>query len=237
MNKEVARAHHETAKKHFQLSNFEEALVQFKMAYKFAPLPKLLFNIAACHEGLGNLREARDTYWLFLQKMPGTPHRVVVEARLENLTRRLKKQDASSAAEQEMAKPAVAPAPAIPQPEVRPARWKKIAGWTGVGVGGAALLTGVIFGAMAEQKEREYRQGIQDKRLYHDQLQTADTGRLYETVGIATLIAGGVIAAAGGGLLLWEALGPDEKEGEADLTALAPFAITSGAGVVGRVRF
>ncbi len=29
LNKEVARAHHETAKKHFRLSNFEEALVQF----------------------------------------------------------------------------------------------------------------------------------------------------------------------------------------------------------------
>ena len=62
LNKEVARAHHETAKKHFRLSNFEEALVQFNKAYEYAPLPKLLFNIAACHEGLDNLKQARDTY-------------------------------------------------------------------------------------------------------------------------------------------------------------------------------
>ena len=245
MNKELARSHHETAKKHFQLSNFEEALVQFKMAYKYAPLPKLLFNIAACHEGLGNLREARDTYWLFLQKMPGTPHRAVVEARIENLTKSLSRQDAARAAAASEADKAsaseadkAAKAQPVPAPgEGRPSRWKKIAGWTAVGVGGAAMITGAIFGALAQQKESEYRQGIEDKRLYHDQLQTEEAGRRYQTAGVASLVVGGVIAAAGGGVLLWEALGRDGEKGSAGLTALAPFASQRCFGVAGQVRF
>lgn len=240
MDKEVAQAHHETAKKHFRLSNFEEALVQFNKAYKYAPLPKLLYNIAACHEGLGNLPEAINTYWLFLEKMPGTPHRTVVEARIKNLTRRLKsQQDAKDTSEANRDKPAPPQAtrqPAPAKPTDQPTRWKKIAGWTAVGVGGAALITGAVFGALAEQKESEYRQGIQDKRTYFEQQQTEDAGRLYQSVGVASLVAGAVIAGAGGGLLLWEALGGGGQEA-AGLTALAPMISNRCAGVVGQVRF
>jgi len=241
MNTEVAKAHHETAKKHFRLSNFEEALVQFKMAYKYAPLPKLLFNIAACHEGLGNLKEARDTYWLFLQKMPGTSHRSVVEARLENLTKRLeklKKAEGQASAGVKRPEPdGIPPRDAIPAPaqEGGATSWKKVAGWTGVGAGAAALVAGVVLGVLAGQKEEEYRDGIASKQIWYEQLNVQEAGERYEAAAIGTLVAGGILAAAGAGLLIWDMLGGAEEAG--GVAGVASYATGSGAGVTALVRF
>ncbi len=173
--------------------------------------------------------------------MPGTAHRDVVEARLQNLTRRLKKQQENSRmliAAPRPAEPVAAPAPAPPDLDAqRSERWKKTAGWTAVGLGGAAILTGVIFGALAEQKEGEYQDGVKEKQIYYEQLQVEEAGRRYQTVSIASLVAGSVLAAAGGGILLWNTLGRREKKPDSVEAAFAPFATGTGAGITGRVRF
>ena len=67
--------------------------------------------------------------------------------------------------------------------------------------GGALLITGVVLGALAQSKADEY------SNAYYDQLQAIDeAGQRYETGQIVTLAAGGVLAAAGGGLLLYDHL-------------------------------
>jgi tetratricopeptide (TPR) repeat protein len=113
--------------------------------------------------------------------------------------------------------------------------WKATTGWVTLGVGGASLITGVIFGAMVSSKSDEHAEAIADGKTYGELQEIADAGRRYETVQIATLIIGGVALAAGGGLLLWHYLG---RGGESRSSAfVAPMLSAEVRGLVGGLRF
>jgi hypothetical protein len=84
--------------------------------------------------------------------------------------------------------------------------WKLTAGWTSVGLGAAALITGIICGALVETKKEEYATGVQQQKIYYELQQISDAGNRYEKIEFAGIVVGAVGLALGSGLLLWHYL-------------------------------
>lgn len=226
--KQLAKKHYELGEQFYKISNYPRALVEFSSAYKLYPLPGLLFNIARCHEVMANLEKARDHYKLYLKRMPRSPKYSLVELRIKTLEQRLAAREAKRTPKPKPPLPAPvkpddpgvpASVPAAPKPDeptspvvapvtpvdepTAPWGWKRTAGWTAVGVGGAALVAGVVLGAMASGKAAEYEDN-KDTYFWDDLEELRESGESLEAGQIALLVAGGVIAAAGAGLLLWD---------------------------------
>jgi len=242
---ELARKHYETGASYYKISRYKDALEEFQKAYSLQPRPALLFNIARCHEVLGELEPAIQSYQLYLEKKPDAPDRDVVEARIKNIQERIEE---SRKAETPSPAPQSAPAPAEPQATKplaigseppasteRPTRWRRVAGWSAVGVGAAALIAGVVVGTRVTAKSTEYSDAVDAKRTYFELNQIADEGRSLERVQLGLLISGAVIAAAGGGLLTWDLLGHEEAAPRR--TSLRPLVGPSGFGLAASTHF
>jgi tetratricopeptide (TPR) repeat protein len=81
----AAKAHYETGVRHFDLSEYEPALVEFKEAYRNKPDPVFLYNIAQCHRKLGHTDEAISFYQSYLRRAPEAKNREEVERRIAEL--------------------------------------------------------------------------------------------------------------------------------------------------------
>jgi tetratricopeptide (TPR) repeat protein len=239
---ELARKHFELGNSYYQVSNYTRALEEFEKAYALEPLPGLIFNIARCHEVMGNLKQAIAKYKLFIEKSPSSAQRPTVELRIQNLETRLKQQEQQQP-QPKVEKPtpathpepskesAVTPTPPSDQGEpTRTRSWKWPTSWALIGVGGASLITGIIFGVMVKSKNDEFATAASDgSTTYRALNDLRSTGNTYQNVEIATLVIGGVALAAGGGLLIWELVG--RREAPAPRTALLPWAGRSGLGL------
>jgi tetratricopeptide (TPR) repeat protein len=230
---ELAKKHYELGEKLYQTSAYQEALQEFEKAYKLEARPALLFNIARCHEVMGQLEQAVSNYELYLKRDPYASNRSVVESRVANLKRRLKQQPAKPPAAAEPPQPPQPPPPA-PGPTERPASWRATTGWIALGVGAAALGTGIAFTVLAASKADEYESGVKEGKLYYELEEIDNTGAQYEKVQISMLVVGGVGVAAGAGLLLWHYLTP---RGDGRRATVLPFATADGMGITGQVRF
>jgi tetratricopeptide (TPR) repeat protein len=69
----------------FDRHRYEAALRTFTRAYQLAPAPPIVFNMAQCHQALGNDERAAESYRLFLQLAPDAPNRADVERKLRQL--------------------------------------------------------------------------------------------------------------------------------------------------------
>ena len=74
------------------------------------------------------------------------------------------------------------------------------------GVGGVSLVAGIVCGAMASKKSNEHEDARDSGGVYDDLIEIQRAGEKYESAQIALMVAGGVLAAVGGGLLIWEML-------------------------------
>jgi tetratricopeptide (TPR) repeat protein len=143
--------------KHFDLGEYEQALGDFKEAYRLHEDPTLLYNIAQCHRLLRHNEEALRAYKTFLARSPDSPVRPDVERRINELDEAISAQKSAPTTPAER-KP-IEPAPAAPPPATTaatsptgltataPPRHKPVYKqwwlWTAVG---AAVLVGVGVG-------------------------------------------------------------------------------------------
>jgi tetratricopeptide (TPR) repeat protein len=74
-----ARRHYAQGSRAYDLAEYEEALREFKEAYRIVDDPAFLFNIAQCHRKLGRLPDAITFYRSYLRRAPHTPNRAEVE--------------------------------------------------------------------------------------------------------------------------------------------------------------
>ena len=81
---------------------------------------------------------------------------------------------------------------------------RRLLGWVGVGVGGAAIVLGTATGLMSMSKRNSLNatDGCVDDHCYPEQASDVDTVNRLRTVSTMGFIAGGVIGAAGVTLLL-----------------------------------
>lgn len=81
----VAKARYESGVRHFDLSEYDRALGDFKEAYRNKPDPVFLYNMAQCHRKLGHTDDAITFYQSYLRRAPDAKNRDEVERRIAEL--------------------------------------------------------------------------------------------------------------------------------------------------------
>jgi hypothetical protein len=101
-----ARQHFARGKQLFATGDYRGAIAEFAAADKIAPSPLLEFNIALCHERLGERAEAVRRYRLYLERVPAATNRKVVEDKIARLEAEI-----ASEAQSKKAAPQLVPPP------------------------------------------------------------------------------------------------------------------------------
>jgi hypothetical protein len=121
-NPSQARQHYQKGKQLFDSGDYRGAMSEFATADRLAPSPLLEFNIALCHERLGEKSEAVRRYRLYLDRVPDAQNRAQVEQKIRALEADAKAESAPPPAAgpppgpAEAAPPAPGPAEAAPAP-------------------------------------------------------------------------------------------------------------------------
>jgi outer membrane protein assembly factor BamD (BamD/ComL family) len=92
--KAKAREIFRTATQHYDLGEFEEALRDFKEAYRHYEEPIFLFNVGQCHRQLGQKSEAVRFFKTYLAKSPNAPNKNEVMAMINKLEDALEQEHA-----------------------------------------------------------------------------------------------------------------------------------------------
>ena len=136
--------------KHFDLGEYEQALSDFKEAYRIKDDPVLLFNIGQCHRMLKHNEDAVHAYKSYLSRASDAVNRADVERKIAALQEAIDKQNRAAEMpshdviqHDQAPPPAVAPPPVVvvaapvAEPERRPIykRW-----WLWTTVGGVVVV-------------------------------------------------------------------------------------------------
>lgn len=94
-DEELAKRYYKLGEVLYDRAEYEGALRHFRRSYRHSARPELLYNIARCHESLGQHRKAIEAYREYLATEP--PRREIIEQRIANIRRLIaKKQDKPS---------------------------------------------------------------------------------------------------------------------------------------------
>jgi len=238
-------------------SNYDKAISYFKDAYSIdCSVHAILPIIATAYERKGDKASAVQALQEYLKRVPAASDREVVERRIKNLQDQMGAPVAASAPSASASASATAPAPsattsAPPPPATTTATAAPTSTapppesggghtalpWVVVGVGGAALVAGVVLYAVGgpQISDAEKTCGTQHNSCPPgaagaNAISEGNNGRTLETVGVV-VGAVGVAGVAGG--LLWHFLEPASTSGTsgAASTALSPVVAPGYAGV------
>ena len=84
-----ARAHFRRATSLYHQARYHEAISEFEAAYRLKPHGVIYFNLAQCHERLGDVPAALSAYREYLREVPHAEDRDTVQAAMANLEARL----------------------------------------------------------------------------------------------------------------------------------------------------
>lgn len=84
-----AKAHFKRGSDLYRQARYADAIGAFEAAYEARPSGVLHFNIAQCHEKLGDIPNALRRYHLYLRETPKADDRATVETAIANLEKRL----------------------------------------------------------------------------------------------------------------------------------------------------
>jgi tetratricopeptide (TPR) repeat protein len=194
----------EEARERYDRGEYERALVLFNEAHAREPDPNLLFNIARCHEKLGQPQAAIDKYEEFLASPNGDPtgrekaeasRDQLVQARDRKLARGKSGKAESRATGDESGE-------SVPVPDDSP----NLTPWLLLGAGVAAVTSGAIV----------YSLGISDHHQLENQAGYGDPNRVVPMTqkdaearvasGSNKKLVGGLLLGGGGALLASSAL-------------------------------
>jgi hypothetical protein len=118
-----ARQHARNAKQYFDLGQWDEAIAEYREAYRLRSDPAFLFNIAQSYRRKGDLQPALDLYKNYLIENPSTPKRADIEKRIQTLEEEMRKRPAALATPREPSPAASEPSPkgVVAQPAPGPA--------------------------------------------------------------------------------------------------------------------
>lgn len=218
----------------FHAKDYDKAVELFERAYEADPQPNYKFNIGRVYEEKGDLEKAVQYYQEFV-KSPGVDlsARESASARLKVLREALKatqEEEAEARAEQQEDEPKVEPMVSPPMDDGSMDRKRKlrIAGYSLMGVGGAGLIIGAVFGGLALSKSRD----ADDAALVDDKIALRQDAKTRANVADAMFITGGILAGVGL-ILVLTTLG----KGKRGRTALAPSFGNRSAGLSFTGRF
>ncbi len=185
----------------FQAKDFEGAAQLFERAFEIDPNPNYLFNIGRVYEQSGDINKAVDYYQRFVQS-PGVE--------LESRELALKRLRVLREIQKETQAPEQTPPPEQPPPEPEgpepgatgpvdggdpPGKLStlEIAGYAVLGVGGAALIAGGVFGGLALSQQSE----LDSQMSFENRQEIIQSGETNALVADIMFISGGALAVAG----------------------------------------
>ncbi len=216
---ESERAHviYQAGKVQYDDKNYDAAIQQFRDAYvRDCSKHDLLIIISRAYELKGDRVEALKALELYLERVPSSPDAPTHRKGIEQLKRQI-----AAAPPPTASSTAPAPAPTTSTAPPTEVREHTAAPWIIVGLGGAAVVTGVILLVAAPKIPANCNSsngsckanpGESTTQLDDDRSKAGSSVGL-TTAGTFTLIGGGVVLAGG---LLWhflEPTGPVEKTG------------------------
>lgn len=245
--RDIARTQYKLGAKYYEVGEYPRAMAAFKEAYRLTKLAGLLYNIGRCHELLGETAEAIKLYRQYLQERPNASNASVLKVKIENLQKALDEKKKPAPVKRPPVKPVKpAPAPEVDPPgkvvvkeepvpatptDRRRGGWDKTTGWIGLGLGGGALVAGAVLGSMVSSAESDYENAT--GKTWPELQAMKDSGRAKANASTALFITGGVLAAAGSGLLIYHYLIKKEEHQKVTLLPLGG----SVFGVAARGRF
>lgn len=177
--------------------DFAQAIELLDQAYALDPQPVLIYNKARAHEGLGHIDEAIELYEKYLTEEPSSPDRGAIEQRLVTLRHQRDEKAAvakeRTQVEKERAAVEQERANAPPAAPSEPPRHRSVLPYVVMGAGGAGLISGTIFGLMANSRKN----AAIDEPVQAQASDLRDKGRTFATVSNVTFVVGGVLVAAG----------------------------------------
>ena len=218
--------------------DYRRAVELFLQAYAVGSDPNLLFNIAACYEGLGDRDAAIEKYRAFLADPSADPDG---RPRAASALERLLSNDGNAAPPQAPIAPTsvelrVPPAAALAGPTTdAPPEWVP---WAVLGGGAALSVTGVAIYLLGAADHREVTEapGYDDpdavvpfSREHAEAL--VDSGNAKKVMGASTAAVGGAVIA---GYVLWRVL---DRPGEPAVAGLGMALSPSAASLSLSGRF
>ncbi|MGE5184263.1 MAG: tetratricopeptide repeat protein [Acidobacteriota bacterium] len=216
-----------SAKKHYELAEYDAAIADFKEAFRLSDAPGYLFNIAQAYRLAGNCREAATFYKTFLRRVPDAPNAAKVRTEIAEMETCAAKQPepappppttTTTTAPAPTPPPATAAAPAAPQPdadsddEERPQpredrRWMQ---WTGIGAAGAGAIglgLGVKFALDGRARGDDLKKTCAVSCTSAQALAIVHDGDAANRNAVIATVAGGVMLAGGAVLFVLSRMG------------------------------
>jgi tetratricopeptide (TPR) repeat protein len=222
----------------FEARDYDGAVALFEQAYAADPNPNYLFNIGRVYEEKGDLQKAIQHYQKFVgqsgvdleSRQAATERLKVLREALAQLEAEEKQADDPAPADEATAEPpGDDPAAATDETDEKAARRKKtlrITGYSLMGLGGAGLIVGAVFGGLAQGSVKD-----SDADPFVDRREAfRERARSQARVADAMFITGGVLAATGLVLVL-VTLG--KKKGDADVARQTTWSPVVGPQQVG----
>lgn len=211
-----AKALYDKGLSHYNLGEFDEAIKAFRAAYAVSQAPGLLFNIAQSFRLKKDYEQATYFYTTYLRLKPDAPNRADVEDRLKEMQEAIQEQKKMGAkppigtvnpednvvttTTTTTTTPAASTTPA-PLAEDRTNPSLITAGYATAGAGAALVITGLVFGRLARNAEKDLnRLSATNGTWTQAQQDRYDAGKRNNTIAIISLIAGGAAIATGGTL-------------------------------------
>ena len=219
-----AKTLYEKGLSHYNLGEFDAAIQAFRSSYALSQAPGLLFNIAQAFRLKKDYEQATYFYTTYLRLKPDAPNRADVEDRIKEMQEALEEQKKLGT------KPPIGTVnpegttvttttttttptgttttgtatPITETPTDTGVRSQSLvtAGYVTGGVGGALVLTGLVFGRLARNAEKDLnRLSTTGGTWTSAQQDRYDAGKRNNMIAIVSFIAGG--AALATGTTLW----------------------------------
>ncbi len=187
----------------FDAGDHAGALTAFVESLDAFPHFRTIFNIALCHEKLGDVAAAVAMYERYVEWPSDVPNREEVRAKAAELRALLPSEPEPEPAPAPPPGGSAPPPPPAPPPvTAEPGRDLRVPGWVAVGGGAAGLVVGGVLLGMAQQRASEIEdiEGVPYEPSDHDALQRE--GSAFEIAGWTAVGAGAAIVASGVVMLL-----------------------------------
>jgi tetratricopeptide (TPR) repeat protein len=202
----LAREAYSRGQSLFDAEEYEAALAAFGESLDAFPHSRTIFNIALCHEKLGDVAAAVAMYQRYVDWPAEVPNRDEVRAKVAELKRLLPPEPEPDP--EPPGEIAAGPGPSPPPPvEREPGPDLRLPGWVAIGAGAAGLVAGGVLLGLAQKRASEIDgiEGVPYEPATHDALQRE--GRRSEVAGWIAGGAGIAAVAAGVAMLLFSPSG------------------------------
>jgi tetratricopeptide (TPR) repeat protein len=220
-----AREHFNNAQTHYALGEFEQAIAEYREAYRLRHEPAILFNIAQSQRQLAQWRSAHFYYRQYLAQKPDAPNRSEVEQLIAQMRRKIEQEEDSERlrleregthvaparspeerlaeelhAQRAAAAPIRAPLPsqAVAAPPPQPPRTLRYAGYAAAGAGVAVAVAGIVFHSSAQSAADEFNRKYADRTLTAADAQLKSDAQARSRLATIAFVSGAALLAAGG---------------------------------------